>query len=147
MELQHKHAYRLIYKIRNHRELIDRFECYGLEDDPEIILVSYGTPSRVVKSAVKAARERGIRAGGIRLISLWPFPDQLFSLPSRTCRWNSTGTVSLFVKFGVLHQKPGVCIFLGKCGELPTGTELQDAIDAILKDQPRHTQSWKLEAW
>jgi hypothetical protein len=37
--------------------------------------------------------------------------------------------------------------FLGKCGELPTGAELQDAIDAILKEQPRHTQSWKLEAW
>jgi 2-oxoglutarate ferredoxin oxidoreductase subunit alpha len=147
VEQQHKHAYRLIYKIRNHRELIDRFECYGLEDDPEIILVSYGTPSRVVKSAVKAARERGIRAGGIRLISLWPFPDQLFSLPSRYLSVELNWDGQLVREVRRAASKARSVHFLGKCGELPTGTELQDAIDAILKDQPRHTQSWKLEAW
>jgi 2-oxoglutarate ferredoxin oxidoreductase subunit alpha len=115
VELQHKHAYRLIYKIRNHRELIDRFECYGLDDDPEIILVSYGTPSRVVKSAVNAARERGIRAGGIRLISLWPFPDQIFSLPSRYL------SVELNWDGQLVRRRPGVCIFWANAGSCRPG--------------------------
>lgn len=43
-------------------------------DDAEFAVVAYGATSRVVKSAVAKAREKGIKIGLIRPITLWPFP-------------------------------------------------------------------------
>lgn len=147
VEQQHQHAFRLIYKIRNHRDLIDRYETYGLDDDPDIILVSYGTPSRVVKTAVQVARKRGIRAGGIRLISLWPFPDQLFCRDTRYLSVELNWDGQLVREVQRAAPQSARVHFLGKCGELPSGAELQEAIDAVLQGRPRHTEAWKLEAW
>ena len=42
--------------------------------DADIILVAFGISSRAAKSAVKSARKKGIKAGLIRPITLWPFP-------------------------------------------------------------------------
>jgi 2-oxoglutarate ferredoxin oxidoreductase subunit alpha len=44
--------------------------------DAEIILVAYGTVSRICKSVVKKLRAKNIKAGLIRPITLWPFPEQ-----------------------------------------------------------------------
>lgn len=44
--------------------------------DADFITVAYGATSRVVKSAVDMAREKGIRAGLIRPITVWPFPSE-----------------------------------------------------------------------
>ena len=49
------------------------YEAY-LVDDAEICLVAYGIAARIAKNAVVAARAKGIRAGLIRPITLWPFP-------------------------------------------------------------------------
>lgn len=45
-------------------------------DDAKIILVAYGTTSRICKSVVKKLRAKNIKAGLIRPITLWPFPEQ-----------------------------------------------------------------------
>jgi len=50
-----------------------RFEDYKL-DDAEIIIVSYGVSSRTSKKVVDLAREKGIKMGLLRPITLWPFP-------------------------------------------------------------------------
>ncbi len=52
-----------------------RFKEY-LADDADLIVVGFGTAGRVAHSAVKAAREKGIRAGLLRPITLSPFPTQ-----------------------------------------------------------------------
>lgn len=56
-----------------------RLEQYGVED-ADIVVVAYGSPSRMVKAAVQQARREGIRAGWIRPIALWPFPEDAISL-------------------------------------------------------------------
>jgi 2-oxoglutarate ferredoxin oxidoreductase subunit alpha len=45
-----------------------------LLEDAEIAVVAFGTAGRVAQSAIKAAREEGIRVGLLRPISLYPFP-------------------------------------------------------------------------
>lgn len=50
------------------------FEEYQMED-AEIILVSYGISSRIARSAVEKARERGIKVGLFRPKTLFPFPE------------------------------------------------------------------------
>lgn len=44
-------------------------------DDADIVTVAYGATARVVRSAVKQARAKGIKAGMIRPITVWPFPS------------------------------------------------------------------------
>ena len=43
-------------------------------DDAEICVVAFGISARVARTAVVAAREKGIKAGLIRPITLYPFP-------------------------------------------------------------------------
>jgi len=50
-------------------------EAYCMED-ADICVVAYGISARVSKNAVAAARAKGIRAGLIRPITLWPFPTE-----------------------------------------------------------------------
>ncbi len=45
-----------------------------MTDDAEVIVVAFGIAARVSKNAVRAAREKGIKAGLIRPVTLWPFP-------------------------------------------------------------------------
>ncbi|MEW6102004.1 MAG: 3-methyl-2-oxobutanoate dehydrogenase subunit VorB [Candidatus Omnitrophota bacterium] len=68
---------RLQKKYKTIQEKEGRFEGLFL-DDAKIILVAYGTMARVVKSAVRALREMNIKAGMIRPITLWPFPNNIF---------------------------------------------------------------------
>ena len=48
-------------------------------EDADIILVAYGSMARVCESAMKMAREEGLKVGMIRPISLWPFPEEAFA--------------------------------------------------------------------
>jgi len=52
-----------------------------MNDDPDLIVVSYGTPSRVVNTAVAKARSQGMKVGALRLINLWP--SRMISSPQR----------------------------------------------------------------
>jgi 2-oxoglutarate ferredoxin oxidoreductase subunit alpha len=71
---QDKLVRRLIGKIRSHAaELVDIQEDYM--DDAEIVVVSYGITSRISKSAVDDARQRGLKVGHLRLRIVWPFPS------------------------------------------------------------------------
>lgn len=51
---------------------VEAIEC----DDAEVAVLSYGSVSRSAAHAVKKARQAGIKAGGLRLKIMWPFPDQ-----------------------------------------------------------------------
>ncbi len=59
------------YKELEENEL--RYEEY-LVEDAEIVIVAYGTVARISKSAANALREKGIKAGLLRPVTLYPFP-------------------------------------------------------------------------
>ena len=44
-------------------------------EDAEVCIVSCGITARVSRNAIVEARKRGIKAGMIRPITLWPFPN------------------------------------------------------------------------
>jgi 2-oxoglutarate ferredoxin oxidoreductase subunit alpha len=71
----HELVTRLVEKVRVNRDQIIRTEGYDLED-AEILVISYGCTARSARRAVREARQAGIRAGLLRLISLWPFPEE-----------------------------------------------------------------------
>jgi 2-oxoglutarate ferredoxin oxidoreductase subunit alpha len=51
------------------------YEEYDL-DDAEILVIGFGTAGRVASSAVREAREQGIKVGLLRPVTLAPFPSQ-----------------------------------------------------------------------
>ena len=55
-----------------------RFEEIAL-DDAEFALVAFGLSARVCQKAVDLAREKGIRVGLLRPITLYPFPKEAIS--------------------------------------------------------------------
>jgi len=65
---------RLLGKLDKNRDLIDAYECVAC-DDAEVLVVAVGITARAAKRAVKLARSRGVRAGLLRPITLWPFPE------------------------------------------------------------------------
>jgi 2-oxoglutarate ferredoxin oxidoreductase subunit alpha len=48
-------------------------------DDADIVLVSFGSTSRNVKTAAKLCREKGLKVGVLRPITLFPFPRKRLS--------------------------------------------------------------------
>lgn len=65
---------RLQRKIQDSAGKITFLEEENL-DDAEVVVVSYGITSRVAQKAVELAQAQGIRAGKLRLITAWPFPE------------------------------------------------------------------------
>jgi 2-oxoglutarate ferredoxin oxidoreductase subunit alpha len=67
-------------KLREKYRLIEENEVRYKEsalEDAEIAIVAFGTAGRISQSAMKMAREEGIRVGIFRPISLYPFPYEL----------------------------------------------------------------------
>ncbi|WP_035292405.1 3-methyl-2-oxobutanoate dehydrogenase subunit VorB [Clostridium sp. KNHs214] len=55
-----------------------KYELYNCEGEKDLIIVAYGTTSRICKNVIKAAKEQGIELGLVRPITLWPFPNEAF---------------------------------------------------------------------
>ncbi len=75
---------KLFAKYKAIEENETEWEEIGTED-ADVILVSFGSTSRNVKTAMKLCREKGIKAGFFRPITLFPFPSKRLSeLASKT---------------------------------------------------------------
>ncbi len=74
-KIQHELVNRLCEKIRKNSDKIIRTYKFMLED-ADVAVIAYGIPSRSSLNAVKRAREAGIKAGLLRLITVWPFPEK-----------------------------------------------------------------------
>jgi len=74
-DAQDKLARRLVDKIEKNRDDIILIEEDGI-DDADIVVCSYGISARVSQYAVERAREEGIKVGMLKLITVWPFPEE-----------------------------------------------------------------------
>lgn len=66
---------RLVSKIESDRDKLERVEERFL-DDADVAVLSYGASARPALGAVMKAREKGMKVGFMRLISIWPFPKR-----------------------------------------------------------------------
>ena len=81
---------RLSRKVALHADEVTLVEEVFL-DDAEIVVVSFGCTARSARRAVNLARQRGIKAGLLRVITLWPFPEE------HVRRLAASGRVTRFV--------------------------------------------------
>ncbi|MDD4003929.1 MAG: 3-methyl-2-oxobutanoate dehydrogenase subunit VorB [Elusimicrobiaceae bacterium] len=104
--------------------------------DADIILVAYGTSSRACLEALHCAREKRLKVGLFRPITLWPFPSGQLARAAKKAKAVLTVEMSLGqmvedVRLAVngavpvhLHARPG--------GGVPTGAEIIEQAGKIL---------------
>ena len=128
---------------------IDRFKQYEeiiknetmvdnrVAEGDEIVVVAYGAPARIALNAVDELKERGVKAGFVRPITLWPYPYDVFqNLPKSVkhilvCEL-SMGQMLDDVKIGVAGKYP--VHFYGRCGGVIFEPhEIADAAEKIVR--------------
>ena len=118
------------------KELV-RWTDQGL-DDAEIVFVAFGTTSRLCAEASEILAERGIKAGLIRPISLWPFPDAAFDKIGPNAKVVistelSMGQMIFDVKNAVRGRWP-VALINRTGGMVPSSIEIADRAEKALKE-------------
>jgi len=89
-EIHDKLINRLVDKIRLNAPKIELHEEIGL-DDADVVVVTFGCTARSARQAVDVARREGIKCGLLRLITIWPFPEE------RIRELVARGTVTRFI--------------------------------------------------
>ncbi len=75
-ECQEELVTRLVDKIRRNESRIRMVKQEGVEG-ADVVVVSFGISTRIVSLAVEQARAKGLRVGMLRLIVVWPFPEEV----------------------------------------------------------------------
>jgi pyruvate/2-oxoacid:ferredoxin oxidoreductase alpha subunit len=133
--LQHDILEAHIQKLEQKYRQVEEHECRWEEfntEDAEILLVGYGIMSRVGKAAMDMARAKGIRAGLLRPISVYPYPSKrlhqlagkAFSVLSLEL---STGQMIEDVRLAVNGLTP-VQLFGRTGGNIPTAEDVLEVI-------------------
>ncbi len=128
---------------------VERFERYDkikrdeqqaetyLVDDADIIVVAFGAASRIARSAINEARRKGIKAGLVRPVTLWPFPSTALAA---TCE-HAKGYLVVEMNMGqmvddvrlVIEGQAPVRYFGHTGGVIPTPDEVIDQINDMFE--------------
>ena len=116
-----------------------RYKEYFL-DDAEFVVIGFGTAGRVALSAVRAAREQGLKVGLLRPITVSPFPVQILEkLIPQTSAFlvveMNTGQMLEDVRLVVKGRVP--VQFYGRLGGVvPFPNELLNEIQQMISSRP-----------
>ncbi len=130
---------RLLKRWHEIQENEIRYKEYFL-DDAEIVVIGFGTAGRVALSAVRSAREQGIKVGLFRPVSVAPFPyARLADLASRSKRFlvveMNTGQMLDDVRLAVNGSIP--IDFYGRLGGVvPFPDEILSEIQRVATSAP-----------
>jgi 2-oxoglutarate ferredoxin oxidoreductase subunit alpha len=109
-------------------------------DDAEIGVVAFGTAGRIAQSAIREARQEGIRVGLFRPVSLYPYPYARLAEVARRLRSllvveMSGGQMIDDVRLAVEGRLP--VHFYGRMGGVtPMPDEITDAVRRIHQGEP-----------
>ena len=126
---------------------VERYERYAvierdeqraetfLVEDADVVVVAFGASARVARSAVVEARAKGVKAGLIRPITLWPFPVDALEAAVPTAKAFLTVEMNMGqmvddVRLAVNGRRP--VEFFGRTGGvIPTPVEVLAQIEDL----------------
>jgi len=134
--LQEKTNIRLMTRWQEIEKNEVRYKEYFLED-AEYVVVGFGTAGRIALSAVRAAREQGVKVGLLRPITVAPFPNEILDELSEKVKAflvveMNIGMMLEDVRLVVKGRKP--VEFFGRVGGVvPYPDEVLEAIKSLVE--------------
>ncbi len=114
-----------------------RFENYNTETDYEVLIVSYGTMSRVCRTAIDHMKQDGLEVGMVRPQTVFPYPEQAVqeAAAKKSCR----AVVSIEMSMGQMVEDVQLAVqgkrpvhWFGKCGgDVPTPEEVIEFVKSL----------------
>lgn len=131
---RHNHKLQQKYAIIEEQE--QRAEEYRT-DDAEIILIGYGIVSRIIQTVVDELRDKGVKAGMLRPITLFPFPKKALEKLTVTTKFfltveMSNGQLVNDVRLLVEGRKP-VHLYTRMGGNVPSTKEIHDEVMKLMR--------------
>jgi len=130
LEGRNRHLFSKYKEIQANEKRAETF----MVEDADIVVVAFGLLARVIKRSVIDARKHGVKAGLIRPITLWPFPDEHIKSVADTCKV----MLSMEISMGQMVQDIRLAVegkvpveFYGRIGFLPNPEELAQEIIAV----------------
>jgi 2-oxoglutarate ferredoxin oxidoreductase subunit alpha len=136
-EALEKHNLEINRKIQEMIRNEVRVETYQT-DDAEVVIAAYGTVARIAKTAIEVLREKGIKVGMIRPITVFPFPYKTFEkIAEKTDKFlvveMSLGQMVEDVKLGVCGKAQ--IHFYGRTGGMvPSYDEIVTEIEKLVNE-------------
>ena len=135
---QVQHVYNLFKKFEVIAENETSYEEFDVED-ADIILTAFGSMTRNIKAAMKVLRDKGIKAGCFRPVTLSPFPNKrIFELASERKDFvvveMNMGQMFKDVKLAV-EGKSNVGLINRPCGEWLSVEEIVSAVEKIMENK------------
>jgi 2-oxoglutarate/2-oxoacid ferredoxin oxidoreductase subunit alpha len=96
-----RHNLKLQAKYAQIKKNETRYELFNCDEEVDLIMVAYGTTSRICKNVVKMAQKEGIKLGLIRPITLWPYPTEAFE---KTINKTKHGYISVEMSCGQMIE-------------------------------------------
>jgi 2-oxoglutarate ferredoxin oxidoreductase subunit alpha len=130
-----KHVRAIFDKYSEMERTEVRYELHNC-DEADVVIVAYGTTSRIARSAIEKCRRLGLRVGLLRPITLYPFPYAAFEQVVDRVRAflvveMSMGQMLDDVKIAVAGRRP--ISFYGRTGGIvPTPEEVVKQVQALL---------------
>ena len=114
------------------------YEGYNTDSDYKVLIVSYGTMSRVCKTSIDMMKEEGIEVGLLRPRTLFPFPEEaVFKAATKeSCK----AVISIEMSMGQMVEDVERCVrgqrkvdFYGECGgDIPTPEKIIEVVKELL---------------
>jgi 2-oxoglutarate ferredoxin oxidoreductase subunit alpha len=115
-----------------------QYEGYNTDTDYQVLIVSYGTMSRVCKTSIDMMKEQGLEVGLLRPKTLFPFPEkEIYDAATKT---SCKSVISIEMSMGQMVEDVERCIkgkrevdFYGECGgDIPTPEKIIEVIQGLL---------------
>ena len=105
-------------------------------DDAEYAVIAYGGTSRTAYEAVRTAREKGIKVGLVRLITIWPFADKVVAALAKKMKGILVAEMNYGQLVGEVRRAAAGACPVELCGKYNmqafVPAEIEDAIDALV---------------
>lgn len=128
------HNLKLKAKYERMKQEDVRFETYNAEGDYRALIVSYGTMSRVCRTAIDRLKEEGVEVAMIRPQTLFPFPEA--AIRKAAGKKSCAAVFSIEMSMGQMVEDVERCLYgerpvvwYGKCGgEVPNPEEIMQVV-------------------
>ena len=103
-------------------------------DDAEYAVIAYGGTARTAYEAVRTAREKGIKVGLVRLITIWPFADKVVAALAKKMKGILVAEMNYGQLVGEVRRAAAGACPVELCGKYNmqafVPAEIESAIDA-----------------